>query len=106
MEVGYAAAVGVPIFSAHAPSDLTLQQYVTTTPTLGEALRKVRASARPRRHAGLLIDPHASVEEAHHVLEGIEAVLTRSAGVDEPARRVCSEMADLQTALRMPNYKQ
>src|SRR5664279_4026678 len=28
MEVGFAAAVGVPIFSTHAPSDLTLRQYV------------------------------------------------------------------------------
>src|SRR3984893_168546 len=34
MEVGFAAGVGVPIFSAHTPSDLTLRQYVTTTPTL------------------------------------------------------------------------
>src|SRR5712692_4874871 len=33
MEVGFAAAVGVPIFSTHLPSDLTLRQYVTTIPT-------------------------------------------------------------------------
>src|SRR5450759_2559536 len=32
MEVGFAAAAGVPIFSTHAPSDLTLRQYVTTVP--------------------------------------------------------------------------
>src|SRR5580704_19244726 len=30
MEVGFAAAAGVPIFATHAPSDLTLRQYVTT----------------------------------------------------------------------------
>src|ERR1035438_3372174 len=30
MEVGFAAAIGVPIFSTHAPSDLTLRQYVNT----------------------------------------------------------------------------
>jgi len=97
MEVGFAAAAGVPIFSSHAPSDLTLRQYVTIVPTLAEALRMVAASSRTRRNEGMLIDPHASVEEAHRILERIEAVLTRSSGVDEPARHVCREMADLRT---------
>jgi hypothetical protein len=106
MEVGFAAAVGVPIFSTHAPSDLTLRQYVTTIPTLAQALRMVAASSRSRRKEGMLIDPHASVEEAHHILGRIEEVLTSSSAVDEPARRVCSEVAELQTTLRMPIYMQ
>src|SRR5713101_2972035 len=38
MEVGFAAAVGVPIFSTHAPSDLTLREYVTTMPTPADAV--------------------------------------------------------------------
>jgi len=106
MEVGFAAAAGVQIFSTHAPSDLTLRQYVTIVPTLAEVLRMVAASARPRRHGGMLIDPHASVEEAHHILERIEAVLTSSSGFDEPAYRVGREMADLRTTLTMPTYTQ
>src|SRR5271166_5479182 len=57
MEVGFAAAVGVPIFATHAPSDLTLRQYVTIVPKLAEALRRVAASSRPRRQEGILIDP-------------------------------------------------
>ena len=85
MEVGFAAAVGVPIFSTHAPSDFTSRQYVTTLPTLAEALRVVAANFRPRRKEGILIDPHASVEGAHQILERIEASLTCQDSSREPA---------------------
>ena len=106
MEVGFAAAVGVPIFSTHASSDLTLRQYVTVVPKLAEALRMVAASSRPRRREGILIDPHASVEEAHDILQRIEAILTYSSTVDESARPVYGEMAELQTTLGLPTYVQ
>lgn len=106
MEVGFAAAAGVRIFSTHAPSDLILRQYVAIVPTLSEALRTVTANARPTRRQAMLIDPHASVEEAHCILERIEAVLTRSNGLSEPERSVCREMADLRTTLGMPTYTQ
>src|SRR5271156_5384487 len=54
MEIGYAAAVGVPIFSTHAPTDLTLRQYVTIVPSLATALSIVSAFARPRQPEGIL----------------------------------------------------
>src|SRR6266851_1855021 len=38
LEVGFAAAVGVPIFATHAPGDLTLREYVTIVPTLSAAV--------------------------------------------------------------------
>jgi|GEM_PF-2239894 hypothetical protein len=106
MEVGFAAAVGVPIFAAHPPSDLTLRQYVTVVPTLADALRVVTASSRPRRPEGILIDPHASVEEAHNILEQIKTALTRENSVGEPASRIYCDLADLQTKLGMPTYLQ
>jgi hypothetical protein len=106
MEIGFAAAVGVPIFSPHAPSDLTLRQYVTTIPTLAEALRMVAASPRPRRKEGVLINPHASVEEAHHILERIEAALTRQQSCGDPAPRVHRDMTNLGRTLQEPNYMQ
>src|SRR5437870_3723731 len=34
MEIGFAAAVGVPIFAAQQPADLTLRQYVKIVPEL------------------------------------------------------------------------
>jgi len=102
MEVGFAAAVGVPIFATHAPGDLTLRQYVTIVPKLAEALRRVAASSRPRRQEGILIDPHASVDEAHDILQRMEAVLTCSSAVEESARPVYTEMADLHARLALP----
>src|ERR1700680_870288 len=41
MEVGFAAAIGIPVFATRAPSDLTLREYVTIVHTLSEALRIV-----------------------------------------------------------------
>jgi hypothetical protein len=106
MEIGYAAGAGVPIFATRAPSDLTLREYVTVVPTLAEALRRVETSSRPRRPQGILIDPHASVEEAHDILERIEVALTCQTGFGEPAHRVHRELADLRTTLAMPSYVQ
>jgi hypothetical protein len=106
MELGYAAAAGVPIFAMLAPSDLTLREYVTIVPTLSEALRRVETSSRPRRPEGVLIDPHPSVEEGHHILERIEAALTRQDTSGEPADVVYRGVADLQTKLGLPTYMQ
>ena len=106
MEVGFAAAVGVPIFATHAPSDWTLREYVTIVPTLAAALRRVEASSRPGRPEGLLIDPHASVEEAHHILERIEAALTRQDNSRDPADVVYRGAEDLQRKLALPTYVQ
>jgi hypothetical protein len=107
MEVGYAAAVGVPIFGAHAPTDLTLREYVSVVPKLSEAVRKVEASDRPRLPGGILIDPHASAEEAHGILERIEtALLTSQTASSEPVHRVYREVVDLQRRLGLPTCVQ
>ena len=106
MEVGFAAAVGVPIFATHAPGDLTLRQYVNIVPKLAEALRIVAATSRPRRPEGILIDPHASVEEAHDILQRIEAALTRQSGLQEPAHGSYRDLADLHSRLALPTHVQ
>jgi hypothetical protein len=106
MEIGYAAAAGVPIFATRAPSDLTMREYVTIVPTLTEAMRSVVVSARPRRPEGLLVDPHASVEEAHNILERIRAALTRGDNPAELSDRVYRDVSDLRTAVGLPTYVQ
>lgn len=106
MEVGFAAAVGVPIFATQAPGDLTLRQYVTIVPTLAMAVSMVAARPRQQRPEGILIDPRASVEQAHIILERIGATLTRPGGFEDPARRAHREMANLQTKLALPTYMQ
>src|SRR6266851_2180553 len=45
MEIGFAAAVGVPIFAAQRPADLTLRQYVKIVPDLKTAVRLNSAGA-------------------------------------------------------------
>jgi hypothetical protein len=104
MEVGYAAAVGVPILATQAPGDLTLRQYVKVVPSLAAAVRMIAANPQPRRPEGILIDPHASVEKAHYILERIGAALTRPNGLQDPAHRVHQETTDLQRTLALPSY--
>ena len=77
LEIGYALREGVPIFATHAPTDLTLRQYVKVVPSLAEAVKMSSVGPQRRRVQGLLIDPHASVEKAHHILDRIAATLTR-----------------------------
>jgi hypothetical protein len=104
MEVGFAAAVGVPIFALRDPSDLTLRQYVTTVVSLREALRIIGPNPQSRPGA-VLIDPHPSIEKAHHLLERINSVLT-SRNNSSSAAQVYSDMENVRTSLRLPAYMQ
>jgi hypothetical protein len=106
MEVGFAAAVGVPIFATQTPSDLTLRQYVRIVPTLAAAVNINNARPRKRRPEGILIDPHASVEQAHYILERIEDALTRRSAFEESSRRVHRDIANLQANIALPTYMQ
>jgi hypothetical protein len=106
MEIGYAAAALVPIFGTHAPCDLTLREYVTIVPRLSEAVHRAGASDRPRRSEGILIDPHASIEEAHNVLERIEGALTCQWALGEQAHHVRRDVAALQAKLALPTCMQ
>src|SRR2546430_9169577 len=59
------------------PPRSTLFPYTTLfrskiLPTLATAVRMVAASPQPRRPEGILIDPRASVEKAHYILERSE----------------------------------
>lgn len=102
MEIGYAAAVGVPIFATHAPRDLTLRQYVNIVPSLTAAVSAINSSRRERRVEGILIDPRASVEQAHDLLERIGTSLTRPNSSAESAHTVHRHLATLQAKLSLP----
>jgi hypothetical protein len=104
MEVGFAAAVNVPIFSTHAPTDLTLRQYVKVIPTLLEALRMMKASSRSGCHESVLINPRASVEDAHRIIEQIGVALTCAHGSGDPAHLVYGGVADLRRKFVLPTY--
>lgn len=102
LEIGFAAAAGVPIFAARAPGDVTLRQYVTLQSRLTDVLRTISAGTRQRRPEGLLIDPHATVEEAHRILERIGATLTSQRSSGEHTRSVQRDVTKLHTAIRLP----
>jgi hypothetical protein len=99
MEIGFAAAMGVPVLGAYAPTDLTLRQYVTLVPSLVEALCRPDVAEAPRQQDGILIDPHSSVEKAHDVLERINRDLTHAQGRHSVVR---SEIADVHGLLQLP----
>lgn len=106
LEIGYAIREGVPIFATRAPLDLTLQQYVKIVPSLTAGVKMIAASPQRRRSEGILIDPSASVEKAHYILERIEAALIRPNGLEDPARRIYRDMSGLNTKLALPAYMQ
>jgi hypothetical protein len=102
MEIGYAAAVGVEIFATHTPADLTLRQYVKLVPSLDAAIAMSRPASAQRRPEGILIDPRASVEKAHSILDRIGGALTRRDGLGEPVRGIYRHLASLQSTLALP----
>ena len=102
MEIGYAVSEEVPIFATHAPTDLTLRQYVKVVPSLAEAIRMTSADPHPRRIPGILIDPRASVDKAHIILDWIAAALTRPGTIGDPGPRVYQALTDLRTSLALP----
>jgi hypothetical protein len=104
MEIGFAAGAGVPIFATHRPNDLTLRQYVSVVTSLPEAVREIAARPKPHRLKGLLIDPHASVEEAHRILDRIAVGLVDPAEADDPAARIHRELTNLNATLTLPTY--
>jgi len=106
MEVGFAAAARVPIFATHAPTDLTLREYVTIVPTLSAAVLAVRACAQSRSCEGILIDPHASVQEAHQLLERINATLMSRNSIGDSAHEAYADIAALHNKLALPTILQ
>ena len=107
MEIGFAAAVGVPILATREPSDLTLRQYVSAISGVAEAVRLISARDERIRPESILVDPHASVEEAHHILDRVEDLLVcRNNKVNEPARLARREMIKLRATLGMSTYLQ
>jgi hypothetical protein len=106
MEIGVAREAGVPIFGTRAPNDLTMREYVIVVPALSEALERVRSNARATHAEGILINPRASVEEAHDLLDRIGSALLRHPSVGDPAPHVYRDMKQLRTLVAVSEYVQ
>lgn len=94
MELGFAVANNVPVFSTDVPSDLTLREYVRKVESLSHAIRLAGERSRQRPEA-FLIDPRASIETAHRVLERIDRPLQKPARTidDNVGRQVYADRA-------------
>ena len=99
MEIGYAAGAGIPVFATRPPTDLTLREYVTVVPSLSDALRIVEASPSRRRAGGLLINPNATVEEAHDLLEQMRSSLNATTSISDPAADFYAQVSQLKQML-------
>jgi len=86
MEVGYAVARGVAVYSTTLPSDLTLRQYVRQVPHVRAAIMDSATIQEHRPLPGFLVDPLGSIGEAHDVLERMQSLLLRPApNIDDAA---------------------
>lgn len=102
MELGFAAATGVPIFAIQAPEDLTLRQYVKIVPAIATAIDLIKASSMPEKRETLIINPRASLEEAHGILDRIETAINGADFSGNAERVIYSGLTDLQDRLRLP----
>jgi hypothetical protein len=82
MEIGFATAARVPVFTTSSPTDVTLREFVTVVADMRSALAMTSASSSgpPSRHA--LLDPVEAVQHAHRGLEEIQAALLGSRRAD------------------------
>lgn len=97
MEVGYATAVGTPVYCSEVPIDLTLRQYVTTLSGPQEVLAELARRRRQPAHAApapsVLLDPLDTVELAHGHLEQIAIELTRDITAGDVASRAAEQLS-------------
>jgi hypothetical protein len=70
MEIGFAAAHGVPVYSAEVPSDLTLRQWVVSVSGVGDAIgRTTRRSSVQPADGAILLDPESAISASHDDLQ-------------------------------------
>jgi hypothetical protein len=102
MELGYATAHAVPIYTMNQPSDLTLRQYVTLVPSINAAIHRSLYSRRSRPRPSILVDPHASIEDAHRILEDFDASYKNATKDPSRAWKLYRNAAEISSLLHMP----
>lgn len=71
-EIGYAQAVGTPVYTDTVPANETLLKYVTVVPSISAAVVRVSAG---HTDLGALLDPCGSIERAHYLLDDLRTKL-------------------------------
>jgi hypothetical protein len=97
MEVGFAVAVGTPIFCSEVPVDLTLRQYVTPLASPLDAIHAV-GKRPPSAARNVLLDPEGALRDAHDDLDRIGAVLLGAGSRRGAELQVAIERLESQVA--------
>lgn len=111
LELGFAIAYGIPIFSEVIPPDLTLRQYVKQVGGPKEA-KEIIEFTNNKLHdevtqTSLLLDPHFAIELAHKKLDIIDELLGKPEKVsfDTFEENIIQESNDIKTLLTIPSKK-
>jgi hypothetical protein len=106
MEIGFAAAHGIPIFSADTVLDLTLREYVQRVEDIAVCLRNLDTP-----HAtyveGLLINPYENLELVRKSLDKIEASVRKATTPcsHDVSAKIYSDCRAARAALRLPTLR-
>jgi len=106
MEIGFAAANGIPIFSADAVFDLTLREYVQRVDNIAACLHNLETD-RSTRVEGLLINPYENLELVRNSLDRIEAAVRKAASPrsHDLSAKIYSDCRTATAALRLPTLR-
>lgn len=115
LELGFAIAYGIPIFSLHIPPDLTLRQYVVQVTSIAQLINDIKNAGSVdafvelkknnsrKKPVSFLIDPSHTINLAHDKLSSIEQLL-HNPGKDI-THDVFADLEDLKKLLVLPNSK-
>jgi hypothetical protein len=108
LELGFALAAGVPVYSTALPCDLTMRQYVCKVASIDEAIASVsqRAIAEDVNSLALIVDPINTAALVHQQLDQVTAALTTGTIEDGSSamlyRRVGELSDSIVQAIAMP----
>ena len=88
MELGFAYASGIPVFSDWSPSDITLRQYVTQVKDIRHALLRVEERSNTIG-PNVLLDPSSTIESAHAVLDDLLPRLLGTFSIEQNDPEAC-----------------
>jgi hypothetical protein len=80
LELGFAIASGIPVYSTAIPDDLTMRQYVYQVPSIKDAVKLASMRRKPSDRANapsLLVDPLTATGEAAVALDRLHKLLTQ-----------------------------
>lgn len=106
MEIGFAAAHGIPIFSDDAIFDVTLREYVQRVDNIAACLHSLETE-RSIPVEGLLINPYDNLELVRKSLDKIEASVKKAATSrrHDLSAKIYSDCTTATAALRLPTVR-